>query len=95
MMMMISQSTPGLGLRQKGRQEILPTTLLASDLHDGGHDHGDGDCDDDDKSYDDDVDDSNDEDGCYNCYDAPPTPLIRSDNDANNEVDEGGDEISI
>ena len=64
MMMMISQSTPGLGLRQKGRQEILPTTLLASDLHDGGHDNGDGDCDDDDKSYDDDVDDSNDEDGC-------------------------------
>ena len=42
---------PGLGLRQKGRQEISPATLLASDPHDGGH--GD---DDDYKNDDDDCD---------------------------------------
>ena len=42
---------PGLGLRQKGRQEISPATLLASDPHDGGH--GD---DDDYRNDDDDCD---------------------------------------
>ena len=71
-----------MGLRQKGRQEILPTTLLASDLHDGGHDDDgdddDDDDDDDDKSYDDDdVDDNNDDNGCDKCYGAT-RPLIRS-----------------
>ena len=70
-----------MGLRQKGRQEILPTTLLASDLHDGRHgddDVNDEDDDDDDKSYDDDdVNDNNDDNGSDKYYDSP-CPLIRS-----------------
>ena len=68
-----------MGLRQKLQQEILPTTLLAFDLHDAGHDDdddddydNDDDDDDDYKIYDDDVDDKNDDNGCDNCYDAPP-----------------------
>ena len=60
-MMMISQSTPGLGLRQKGRQEILPTTLLASDLHHARH------CDDDDEDDDDDDDDNGDDNDDKRC----------------------------
>ena len=47
---------PWFGFETKSQQEILPTTLLASDLHDGGHYGGDDDEDDDYKSYGDDVD---------------------------------------
>ena len=54
-------STPGLGLRQKGRQEILPTTLLASDLHHARH------RDDDDEDENDDDDDNGDDNDDKRC----------------------------